>query len=95
MWIARAVALGRTASGDAELVPGEGIEPPTFGLQNRCSTAELTRHIKGLAPERAGNWARLDPIGTQSAFYSPAAALAASSPMTAAALASELAVRLA
>jgi hypothetical protein len=25
------------------LVPGEGIEPPTFGLQNRCSTAELTR----------------------------------------------------
>src|SRR5258708_15924794 len=25
-------------------VPGEGIEPPTFGLQNRCSTAELTRH---------------------------------------------------
>jgi len=48
-----------------------------------------------LAPERAGNWARLDPIGTQSAFYSPAAALAASSPMTAAALASELAVRLA
>ena len=26
-----------------ELVPGEGIEPPTFGLQNRCSTAELTR----------------------------------------------------
>jgi hypothetical protein len=26
------------------MVPGEGIEPPTFGLQNRCSTAELTRH---------------------------------------------------
>src|SRR5262249_60480285 len=25
------------------LVPGEGIEPPTNGLQNRCSTAELTR----------------------------------------------------
>jgi hypothetical protein len=24
-------------------VPGEGIEPPTNGLQNRCSTAELTR----------------------------------------------------
>ena len=24
-------------------MPGEGIEPPTFGLQNRCSTAELTR----------------------------------------------------
>jgi hypothetical protein len=29
------------------LVPGEGIEPPTFGLQNRCSTAELTRHSDG------------------------------------------------
>ena len=24
-------------------MPGEGIEPPTFGLQNRCSTAELAR----------------------------------------------------
>ena len=24
-------------------MPGEGIEPPTNGLQNRCSTAELTR----------------------------------------------------
>jgi hypothetical protein len=27
----------------AILVPVEGIEPPTFGLQNRCSTAELNR----------------------------------------------------
>jgi hypothetical protein len=25
------------------MVPEEGIEPPTFGLQNRCSTAELFR----------------------------------------------------
>ena len=25
------------------VVPAEGIEPPTFGLQNRCSTAELNR----------------------------------------------------
>jgi hypothetical protein len=24
-------------------VPGKGFEPLTFGLQNRCSTAELTR----------------------------------------------------
>jgi hypothetical protein len=31
------------------LVPGEGLEPPTFGLQNRCTTAVLTRHINGLA----------------------------------------------
>ena len=30
------------------LVPGEGLEPPTNGLQNRCSTAELTRQINGL-----------------------------------------------
>ena len=28
------------------LVPVEGIEPPTFGLQNRCSTAELNRLIE-------------------------------------------------
>ncbi len=27
------------------MVPAEGIEPPTFGLQNRCSTAELCRHL--------------------------------------------------
>ena len=25
------------------LVQGEGIDPPTNGLQNRCSTAELAR----------------------------------------------------
>ncbi len=25
------------------LVPGEGLEPPTFGLQNRCTAAVLTR----------------------------------------------------
>jgi hypothetical protein len=28
-------------------VPDEGIEPPTFGLQNRCSTAELIRRVGG------------------------------------------------
>ena len=27
------------------VVPVERIELPTFGLQNRCSTAELNRHI--------------------------------------------------
>jgi hypothetical protein len=31
------------------VVPAEGIEPPTFGLQNRCSTAELSRHSPLLA----------------------------------------------
>lgn len=25
------------------MVPDEGIEPPTFGLQNRCTTAVLIR----------------------------------------------------
>jgi hypothetical protein len=27
------------------LVPGERFELPTNGLQNRCSTTELTRHF--------------------------------------------------
>ena len=31
-----------------KLVPGEGIEPPTNGLQNRCSTAELARRTNGM-----------------------------------------------
>jgi hypothetical protein len=34
---------------EGDLVPDEGIEPPTFGLQNRCSTAELIRHVAGFA----------------------------------------------
>jgi hypothetical protein len=29
-------------------VPGERIELPTNGLQNRCSTAELTRQVNVL-----------------------------------------------
>jgi hypothetical protein len=48
------------------LVPGERIELPTNGLQNRCSTAELTRQFNGLdlsdraiatglPPEKAAN----------------------------------------
>jgi hypothetical protein len=28
------------------LVPADGFEPPTNGLQNRCSTPELSRHWK-------------------------------------------------
>ena len=31
-----------------KLVPGEGFEPPTFGLQNRCTTTVLTRHFNDL-----------------------------------------------
>ena len=27
------------------MVPGEGFEPPTFGLQNRCTTTVLTRQV--------------------------------------------------
>jgi hypothetical protein len=34
------------------LVPGERIELPTNGLQNRCSTAELTRQINDLGFRR-------------------------------------------
>jgi len=30
------------------MVPAERIELPTFGLQNRCSTAELCRPLKWL-----------------------------------------------
>jgi hypothetical protein len=36
------------------LVPGERIELPTNGLQNRCSTAELTRQFKGLGRNDTG-----------------------------------------
>ena len=40
-------------------MPGEGIEPPTNGLQNRCSTAELTR-----LKRRATSVADLPQVGT-------------------------------
>jgi hypothetical protein len=44
------------------MVPGEGIEPPTFGLQNRCSTAELTRHA-------AYSWQRAAPEGKRPVLF--------------------------
>lgn len=31
------------------MVPGEGFEPPAFGLQNRCTTTVLTRHYSTAA----------------------------------------------
>jgi hypothetical protein len=34
------------------LVPVERIELPTFGLQNRCSTAELNRHLMEVSTRR-------------------------------------------
>lgn len=40
--VVSARACARTTV-EGRLVPGEGIEPPTFGLQNRCTTAVLTR----------------------------------------------------
>jgi hypothetical protein len=41
------------------LVPGEGFEPPACGLQNRCSTTELTRQINDLALAYSTNWHRI------------------------------------
>ena len=38
-----AVVPHMTAQPIVLLVPGEGFEPPTFGLQNRCTTTVLTR----------------------------------------------------
>jgi hypothetical protein len=30
------------------MVPAEGFEPPTYGLQNRCTTTVLSRQINDL-----------------------------------------------
>jgi hypothetical protein len=35
-------------AGTQGMVPVERIELPTFGLQNRCSTAELNRRIEAI-----------------------------------------------
>ena len=32
-----------------QMMPAEGFEPPTYGLQNRCTTTVLSRH----------DWARI------------------------------------
>jgi hypothetical protein len=45
MWAATGAVLSLSAKQLILLVPGERIELPTNGLQNRCSTAELTRHL--------------------------------------------------
>ena len=40
-------AIRHILTGADKMVPGEGFEPPTFGLQNRCTTTVLTRrHAK-------------------------------------------------
>jgi hypothetical protein len=50
--VSAANILASRSSGN-EMVPGEGIEPPTFGLQNRCTAAVLTR--------RKAPWTRAVP----------------------------------
>ncbi len=52
------------------MVPGEGIEPPTFGLQNRCTTAVLTRRLdRVFLSHHRGHFTRIslicDPITTE------------------------------
>ena len=42
-------------------MPGEGIEPPTFGLQNRCTTAVLTRQTAN--PFNVNGWLFSSPFG--------------------------------
>ena len=49
------------------LVPVERIELPTFGLQNRCSTAELNRRIEG---DRRPAKSRLDSADVSAARIS-------------------------
>ena len=56
------------------MVPREGIEPPTFGLQNRCSTAELTRltdtggiGAAAFLRKPHSNWPKITHTGLQSA----------------------------
>ena len=51
------------------LVPGERFELPTNGLQNRCSTTELTRQINDLQ-DRSEAW--LQPVAVSSRNSRPA-----------------------
>jgi hypothetical protein len=44
------------------VVPGERFELPTNGLQNRCSTTELTRQINGLLGAHRPNATALLPF---------------------------------
>ena len=57
-----ATYIAVTNEGEAEferpapdcVVPGEGFEPPTFGLQNRCTATVLTRHSRVDSRGRGG-----------------------------------------
>jgi hypothetical protein len=59
---------------EGDLVPDEGIEPPTFGLQNRCSTAELIRRFKRLCATSEPAYAQ------ERAYAEPAATVGAHGP---------------
>jgi hypothetical protein len=53
----------RRSSSGVELpnmVPVERIELPTFGLQNRCSTAELNRPLEGDLQAAESGWRAAD-----------------------------------
>ena len=54
----------------ALLVPGERFELPTNGLQNRCSTTELTRHHEGIQLLTHFDLAGKGRIGTGTEFVS-------------------------
>ena len=49
------------------VMPAEGFEPPTYGLQNRCTTTVLSRQINNLRDfwmsSRAAYAARDDSLG--------------------------------
>lgn len=49
---------GKDGGNPSQLVPAEGIEPPTFSLQNCCSTAELSRRIGNDLRARIADLAR-------------------------------------
>jgi hypothetical protein len=57
------------------MVPAEGIEPPTFGLQNRCSTAELSRQDDWDRQGKSGvNATELEAANTRLALKEPPSA---------------------
>src|SRR5215471_2764194 len=52
------------------LVPGERFELPTNGLQNRCSTTELTRQINDLQ-DRSEAWLPLVAVSSRNSRPAP------------------------
>src|SRR5215467_2574049 len=52
------------------LVPGERFELPTNGLQNRCSTTELTRQINDLQ-DRSEAWLQLVAVSSRNSRPAP------------------------